>query len=90
MPFYYVQSLHMDDMMALLTIISQIIPLKSMNLLDHVGMEVTLDIGEDKIIHPAEKIKLGERQSRTRAKLQHKRNSISWPVYKYHQVDWDK
>ncbi len=35
------------------------IQLKSMNQLDHVGKAVTLDIGEDKSIHPAGKIKLG-------------------------------
>jgi len=30
-----------------------------MNLLDHLVMAVILDIGEDKSIHPAGKIKLG-------------------------------
>ena len=63
-----------------------------MNLLDHLGMAVTSDIGEDTSIHPAEKIKFGERLSCwTRAKDYNiKGIQFSWPVYKSNQVYWEK
>ncbi len=61
-----------------------------MNQSDYVGMAVTSDIGEDKSIHPAEKIKLGERLSFwTLAKDYNiKGIQFSWPVYESHQVEW--
>ncbi len=63
-----------------------------MNLLDHLGMAVTSDIGEDRSIHPAEKIKFGERLSYWTVGKDYniKWIQFSWPFYKSHQVDWEK
>ncbi len=62
------------------------IQLKLTNQLDHLGKAVTLDIGEDKCIHPAEKIKIGERLSYWTLVKDYNIKGIqfSWPVYKPH------
>lgn len=64
MPFYYVQiapyGRYDDKVNSALLRETQ---LKTLDLLDDVGMAVTLDIGEYSSIHPAEKIKVGERLS---------------------------
>ena len=66
--------------------------LKTMDLLDRVGMAVTLDIGENQSIHPAEKIKVGERLSYWALAKDYNIQGIqfSGPVYKSHKIDGDK
>ena len=60
MPFYYVQIAPYGRYDGFVnSAFLRETQLKSMNLLNHVGMAVILDIGEDKSIHPAGKIKLG-------------------------------
>jgi sialate O-acetylesterase len=93
MPFYYVQIAPYgrysgEVNSALLREIQR----KTMDLLDHVGMAVTLDIGELKSIHPAEKIKVGERLSYWALAKDYKIQGIqfSGPVYKSHEIDGDK
>ena len=66
--------------------------LKTMDLLDRVGMAVTLDIGENQSIHPAEKIKVGERLSYWALAKDYNIQGIqfSGPVYKSHKIYADK
>jgi len=93
MPFYYVQIApyggYTGEVNSALLRETQ---LKTMDLLDHVGMAVTLDIGELKSIHPAEKIKVGERLSYWALAKDYKIQGIqfSGPVYKSHEIDGDK
>lgn len=93
MPFYYVQIApyggYTGEVNSALLRETQ---LKTMDLLDHVGMAVTLDIGEHQSIHPAEKIKVGERLSYWALAKDYKVEGIqfSGPVYKSHKIDGDK
>ena len=93
MPFYYVQiapyGRYSGEVNSALLRETQ---LKTMDLLDHVGMAVTLDIGENQSIHPAEKIKVGERLSYWALAKDYDIQGIqfSGPVYKSHEVDGDK
>jgi sialate O-acetylesterase len=64
MPFYYVQIAPFGGYNGgVNSALLRETQLKTMDLLENVGMAVTLDIGENKSIHPAEKIKVGERLS---------------------------
>ena len=93
MPFYYVQiapyGRYSGEVNSALLRETQ---LKTMGLLDQVGMAVTLDIGEDQSIHPAEKIKVGERLSYWALAKDYNIEGIqfSGPVYKSHEIDGDK
>lgn len=93
MPFYYVQiapyGRYSGEVNSALLRETQ---LKTMDLLDHVGMAVTLDIGENQSIHPAEKIKVGERLSYWALAKDYDIQGIqfSGPVYKSHEVDGNK
>jgi len=84
MPFYYVQipPYGIYDVFVNSAFLRET-QLKSMDHLDHGGMAVTFDIGEDKSIRPAEKIKLGERQSYCALARDYTIKGIqfSWPVY---------
>ena len=55
-------------------------------------MAVTLDIGENQSIHPAEKIKVGERLSYWALAKDYDMQGIqfSGPIYKFHEVDGNK
>jgi sialate O-acetylesterase len=93
MPFYYVQiapfgGYNGGGNSALL----RETQLKTMDLLENVGMAVTLDIGENKSIHPAEKIKVGERLSYWALAKDYNIEGIqfSGPIYKSHHIDGDK
>jgi sialate O-acetylesterase len=93
MPFYYVQiapyGRYSGEVSSALLRETQ---LKTMDLLDQVGMAVTLDIGEYQSIHPAEKIKVGERLSYWALAKDYKIEGIqfSGPVYKSHEIDGNK
>ena len=93
MPFYYVQiapyGRYSGEVNSALLRETQ---LKTMGLLDQVGMAVTLDIGEHQSIHPAEKIKVGERLSYWALAKDYNVEGIqfSGPVYKSHKIDGDK
>ena len=93
MPFYYVQIApygRYDG--SINSALLRETQLQTLNLLDHVGMAVTLDIGEFQSIHPAEKIKVGERLSYWALSKDYQLEGIqfSGPVYKSHQVDGNK
>ncbi len=93
MPFYYVQiapyGRYDDKVNSALLRETQ---LKTLDLLDDVGMVVTLDIGEYSSIHPAEKIKVGERLSYWALANDYNIKGIqfSGPVYKSYEIDGDK
>ena len=93
MPFYYVQiapyGRYDDKVNSALLRETQ---LKTLDLLDYVGMAVTLDIGEYSSIHPAEKIKVGERLSYWALANDYNIKGIqfSGPVYKSYEIDGDK
>tara|TARA_B100001173_G_scaffold311809_1_gene330310 strand:+ start:4446 stop:5867 length:1422 start_codon:yes stop_codon:yes gene_type:complete len=93
MPFYYVQiapyGRYSGEVNSALLRETQ---LKTMDLLDQLGMAVTLDIGEHQSIHPAEKIKVGERLSYWALAKDYNIEGIqfSGPVYKSHEIDGDK
>ncbi|MEK9603229.1 MAG: sialate O-acetylesterase [Flavobacteriaceae bacterium] len=93
MPFYYVQiapyGRYSGPINSALLRETQ---LKTMDLLDGVGMAVTLDIGEYQSIHPAEKIKVGERLSYWALAKDYNIQGIqfSGPVYKSHEVEGSK
>ena len=93
MPFYYVQiapyGRYDDKVNSALLRETQ---LKTLDLLDDVGMAVTLDIGEYSSIHPAEKIKVGERLSYWALANNYNIKGIqfSGPVYKSYEIDGDK
>ena len=93
MPFYYVQiapyGRYDDKVNSALLRETQ---LKTLDILDDVGMAVTLDIGEYSSIHPAEKIKVGERLSYWALANDYNIKGIqfSGPVYKSYEIDGDK
>ncbi|MGK0372095.1 MAG: sialate O-acetylesterase [Glaciecola sp.] len=62
--------------------------LKTMSSTKNTGMAVTLDIGEKKVIHPAEKKKVGERLAYWALAKDYGFNSISYsgPVYKSMEI----
>lgn len=92
MPFYYVQIAPFGRYGEVNSAQLRETQLKTMDLLDHVGMAVTLDIGENQSIHPAEKIKVGERLSYWALAKDYDIQGIqfSGPVYKSHEVDGNK
>lgn len=93
MPFYYVQIAPFGRYSGgVNSAFLRETQLKTMDLLDQVGMAVTLDIGEHQSIHPAEKIKVGERLSYWALAKDYKIQGIqfSGPVYKSHEIDGDK
>lgn len=93
MPFYYVQiapyGKYRDGVNSAFL---REVQLKTMNLLDHVGMAVSLDLGEFKSIHPAEKIIVGERLSYWALAKDYNIKGIqfSGPIYKSHEIDINK
>ena len=93
MPFYYVQiapyGRYSGEVNSALLRETQ---LKTMDLLDKVGMAVTLDVGEHQSIHPAEKIKVGERLSYWALAKDYNVKGIqfSGPIYKSHEVNGNK
>jgi len=93
MPFYYVQIAPYGRYgREVNSALIREIQLKTMGLMDRVGMAVTLDIGEHQSIHPAEKIKVGERLSYWALAKDYNIEGIqfSGPVYKSHKIDGDK
>ena len=79
-------------MMVLITVLSWINTTQVDESVRSFGNGITSDIGEDKSIHPAEKIKFGERLSYWTLGKDYNIKGIqfSWPFYKSHQVDWEK
>jgi sialate O-acetylesterase len=93
MPFYYVQIAPFGGYNGgVNSALLRETQLKTMDLLENVGMAVTLDIGENKSIHPAEKIKVGERLSYWALAKDYNIEGIqfSGPIYKSHHIDGDK
>lgn len=93
LPFYYVQiapyGRYSGEVNSALLRESQ---LKTLDLLPHVGMAVTLDIGEYHSIHPAEKTKVGERLSYWALAKDYNIQGIGYsgPIYKSHKIDGEK